>query len=184
VLFATMMLFAQQRFQGGGGGADGTVRLIGSCVQLSFGMVGLALLIWFMVTAYGALNAISPRNREMEPGMIFLLLIPCFNLVWFFLVVIRLANSFEKEFSDRGIRSDGDFGKSQGITMIILVILCGPIGWIFQIMYILKIQGYAAQLAEGGGRRRRRDRDEDDEDVDDDDDRPSRRRRRRDDDDD
>lgn len=181
MLFATSVLIAQAKFGGGGGGGAETAQIIQLCVQGVIGVIGLGLFIWFMVAAYGALNAISPRNREMEPGQVFLLLIPCFNLIWYFIVVIRIAGSFDKEFSDRGIRGDGDFGKTLGIVMIILIILCGPIGWILQIMYIMKIRGYAAQLEGGGGRRKGISADDDD---DDDDDRPRKKRRRDDDDED
>lgn len=175
MLFANLTLFAQQQFGGGGrGGGPEAFPPIVLCIELPFIFIGLGLFIWFLVGTYGALNAVSPRNRDMEPGMVFLLLVPCLNLVWYFLVVIRVGDSLQREYSDRGMRGDGDFGKTLGIIMILLIIFCGPIGWILQIVYLMKLRGYVAQLSEdGGGHRRRRDYDDDD----DDDDRPSRRRR-------
>lgn len=159
-----IVLFAQ----GKGGGADGGMvfALLLGCLQLVFAGLAIALAVYGLITVYRALNAVSPRNRDMEPGMIFLLFIPCFNLIWYILVVLRVASSLRKEFDDRGIREEGDFGQLLGLLGLVPCI-----GFIFQVMYILKIKAYTEQLTSGGKRRGKLD-DEDD------DDRPRRGRRR------
>jgi hypothetical protein len=154
--------------------------LLIQCAQCGVGLIGFGMMIWWLITVYGALNTVSPRNREMEPGMVFLMLVPCFNIVWYFFIVLRLASSLEREFRDRGLSGDGDFGKTLGI-LTFFCFLCAPAAWICQFIYINKIRGYTTELASaGGGRGRIRDYEEDD-----DEDRPRRKRRRsRDDDDD
>ena len=101
----------------------------------------------------------------MEPGQVFLALIPLFGWVWNFFILLRIASSLRNEFEDRDLRSDGgDYGQTLGLWgLIVTYIGCGFIGIIIYIMWLFKIRGYTAQLVEGGGRRRSRDEDEDEE---------------------
>src|SRR5690606_36665282 len=62
--------------------------------------------ILYLVTLQNTLKTISPVNRQMEPGRVWLLLIPVFNLIWNFIVAAKLADSLEAEYSSRG----GDAG--------------------------------------------------------------------------
>jgi len=167
----TLLLFAQQK---GPPPEAAAIAFAVICFYLVILVGALALQIWFLVTAYKALNAVSPRNRDMEPGMIFLIFIPLFGIVWYFFIVIRIADAFAKEFDDRGLRSDGDFGKLIGI----LAPLIPCVGLIMHIMWIMKVRGYTARLAGGGSRKRIRD------DDDDEDDRPRKKKRSRSDDED
>lgn len=180
MLFAAFILIGQgfnnQGFQAGDniGG-----NICGSLHWLAY----LGILVYVLIQNYNALNAVSPRNRDMEPGMVFLCLIPCFNLIWYFFIVARVASSLEKEFDDRGITGDRDFGNSVGTTGGVLACVCCTPGWmICAIIHAIKVHGYTQKLQLGNERRRRiRDDDDDDED---DDDRPRKRRRRDDEDDD
>ncbi|WP_171468859.1 hypothetical protein [Frigoriglobus tundricola] len=136
--------------------------------------------------------------------MVWLNLIPLFNLVWQFITVIRVAESLKQEFRSRGWSRRGvDYGYGVGIAACALgfggwIPVIGPLlslgSLICGIVYWVKIAGFSGRLARGAyyydddeddeddedGRPRRR-RDEDDED--DDDDRPRRRRRYEDEDD-
>jgi hypothetical protein len=67
-------------------------------------MLQIALLLAFVIPAIlfflsqqKILQVISPENREMSPGSVWLQLIPIFGLVWQFIVVIRIARSISKE---------------------------------------------------------------------------------------
>ena len=144
--------------------------LVVSVIQCVLGIVGLVLLILMITTWKNTLESISERNREMSPGQAWLNLIPCFNLIWIILTVIKVSNSLQKEYDDRGIRSDGDFARGSGITYYLTTLFCGPIGWIFLFIYRGKLNGYIANLDRGG----RRSRDDDGEE----DDRPRRRKNR------
>ncbi len=138
-----LILFAQK-------GDDAVAGALGFLVICGFGLlyvvlplIGLALGIWFYVVAFQALNAVSPHNRDMEPGMIFMMMIPCFGPIWYFFVIIRIASSLRKEYQERGYQDDGDFGQLLGILSA--VIPCA--GIITLIMWINKIRGYTARLA-------------------------------------
>jgi hypothetical protein len=141
-----LILFAQK---GGGGGGEAAAGIIGFafiCLMIVAyviaPLIGLALAIWFYVTTYSALNAVSPNNRDMEPGMVFLMLIPCFGIVWFFFVIIRVASSLRKEYDDRGIREDGDFGQLMGILSGVLP--C--VNLVTLPMYLMKIAALTKRL--------------------------------------
>jgi hypothetical protein len=51
---------------------------------------------------------IPPEFRKQQPGMIWLLVIPCFSLVWNFFVFPRLSQSFKAYFSSVNRTDVGD----------------------------------------------------------------------------
>jgi hypothetical protein len=117
--------------------------------------IGLAITIFFILTLQKALNRCSPENRAMQPGMTWLLLIPLFNIVWIFFVVLNMAKSLGAEFKKRGIAEDEEPGKKLGLAYAILSI-CSAIPFLGMviaigavvcfIMYWVKIAGYSKQL--------------------------------------
>ena len=119
-------------------------------------ILSLAITIFFILTLQKALNRCSPENRAMQPGMTWLLLIPLFNIVWIFFVVINMAKSLGAEFQKRGIAAEPEPGKTLGLAYAILAI-CSAIPFVgflagigcvvCFIMYWVKINGYANQLA-------------------------------------
>ena len=63
------------------------------------GFVGLGVL--YTLTLQNTLNVISPANRQMNPGMVWLIFIPIFNFIWQFVIVYKLSNSINKELITR-----------------------------------------------------------------------------------
>jgi hypothetical protein len=59
----------------------------------------MILTIFFLITQSKTLKAIQQANRLMEPGMVWLQLIPLFGLAWQFIVVTRIADSLKNEFN-------------------------------------------------------------------------------------
>jgi hypothetical protein len=53
--------------------------------------------IFFLITQQNTLKLIQPQNRMMQPGEVWLQLIPLFNLVWQFIVVSKIAESIRRE---------------------------------------------------------------------------------------
>jgi hypothetical protein len=189
------MLFAQQKFGGGGGGGGAGAGgppaefwIIFAVVMVVIIAISLAIQIFYLLTLSRCFHRISPHNRKMEPGQVWLNLIPCFGTVWIFITVIRLSESLEDEFYERRLRKDGDMGKNLGIMYNVMVLLgaipyiggiFSLVGLVMWIMYWVKIAGFSRQLAEDS-----EDRMNSDDPRDFDDDRPSRRRPAADDDDD
>jgi hypothetical protein len=119
-------------------------------------LVILVITVFYLLTLHRALGHCRPRNRKMEPGMVWLTLIPCFPLIWNFFIVNRIAESLRKEFRSRGMRMDGDGGQGIGTAMSVLQLLvCVPIvnycSWmplfIIWILYWVKIAGYNQRLS-------------------------------------
>lgn len=115
----------------------------------------LALQIFFLLTLFRCMNKISKENRTMEPGLVWLNLVPMLNLGWIFYTVIKIKESLEKEFASRNLRGDGDFGYKIGLTYAILG-CCSAIPYIgalpgiaaivFWIMYWLRISAFSKKL--------------------------------------
>jgi hypothetical protein len=125
-------------------------------VGLVFLAIGVVVGVFYCLTLQKALTRCSPENRAMAPGMVWLLFIPLFNLVWQFIVVINMAKSLGAEFKKRNITIEPDPGKMLGIIAGVLG-LCGfipKIGGLFSlgalvcfIIYWVKIAGYSNKLA-------------------------------------
>lgn len=48
---------------------------------MSLVLAGLVVAIFYLLTLMRALQKCSPQSRTMQPGMVWLLLIPLFNLI-------------------------------------------------------------------------------------------------------
>ena len=105
-------------------------------------------LIFYCLTLQKALNRCSPECRAMNPPMVWLLLIPLFNIVWQFIVVLNMAKSLGAEFQKRGIAADPNPGQTLGQDRPIACFqVTGPVGLVCWIIYWVKIAGYSNQLA-------------------------------------
>lgn len=112
--------------------------------------------VFFCLTLKKALDRCSPESRAMQPGMVWLLLIPLFNIVWQFLVVINMAKSLGAEFKKRGIAAEPEPGKTLGLIFCVLNI-CGLIpvigmflslgGLVCWIIYWVKIADFSKKIA-------------------------------------
>jgi len=112
--------------------------------------------IFYLISLQRCLNRCKLENRTMQPALVWLMLIPIFNLVWHFIIVSSVSKSVEAEFRTRGIRSEPSPGNSIGLAMCILAvcsiiplfgILTGIAGFICWIIYWVKIAGISGQLA-------------------------------------
>jgi hypothetical protein len=187
-LFGPVFAQVRQGGQGGQGGGD-PAGMLGACVCYSVALVvGLVIQILFLMTLSKCLAQCAPRNRTMEPGSVWLNLIPLFNLVWMFITIIKISESLANEYRSRGLHSDDpEFAKMTGILYMVFSFFCGIVALIFFIMYWAKMAGYKNELMSSRGSsggydddyddRPRRRRDEDDDRHDDDEDRPRRPRR-------
>tara|TARA_B110000116_G_C16390305_1_gene382626 strand:- start:73 stop:486 length:414 start_codon:yes stop_codon:yes gene_type:complete len=76
---------------------------------MSMGIVIVFLLlilvpyILFLVNLQNTLAACSQENRAMEPGLVWLNLIPIFSLFWLFWTVIKIRDSLQKEYESRSL---------------------------------------------------------------------------------
>lgn len=112
-------------------------------------------LIFYLLTLQKALNKCAPENRAMEPAMVWLMLIPCFSIIWHFFVVINMSKSLAAEFRARGIVEEPEPGKVIGLVMCglacagIIPFIGGLFGLgylVCWIIYWVKIAGFSKKL--------------------------------------
>ena len=103
--------------------------------------------IFYLLTLQKAFNRCSPECRAMNPGRVWLMLIPIFGLAWHFFVVLNMAKSLGCEFQKRSIAEDPNPGQTLGLVMCIGNLICGPVGLICWIIYWVKIAGYSSKIA-------------------------------------
>jgi len=112
--------------------------------------------VFYLITLQNTLKQVSSENRKMQPGQVWLMLIPLFGLVWQFIVINRIADSLKSEFAKRNISIVEDRpGYTIGLTYCILF-CCGWIpvlgafasiaGLVCWIIYWVKINGYKTKL--------------------------------------
>jgi len=79
-------------------------------------LVAITIAICFCLSMQRTLNEVRERNRAMSPGLVWLYLIPLFNVFWAIYMVLKIAESLRNEFSYRGWRTGTEsFGKTVGM---------------------------------------------------------------------
>lgn len=109
--------------------------------------VGLVIAVVICIVLSGCFQAIPDEHRQMQPGMVWLLLIPCFPLVWNFFVFLKLSKSYQSYFAAQGVDDVGDCAEKIGlwyaITVACSIIPCvnyiaGPASLVLLIIYLVK----------------------------------------------
>jgi hypothetical protein len=112
--------------------------------------------VFYILTIKKTLSRCAPENRTMEPGQVWLLLIPLFNMFWHFVIVLNVAKSLKKELEKRGSKLNLMPSKNIGLAMCILTplsiipdigILFTLAGLVCWIIYWTKIAGFSSQIA-------------------------------------
>lgn len=124
-------------------------------------VIAFAAYVVFLAAADRAVKECEPENRRIEPGMVFLALIPVFNLIWLIVIVERVGESLRNEFIARGRHKRSEsYGKTAGLACAVLVEIgipfaiggtpCALVFWFFAfiygMVYWVQISGYARRL--------------------------------------
>jgi hypothetical protein len=134
--------------------------IVGLFVTLVGSVVMLVAFVFYLFTLQRALAGVSEANRRMTPGLVWLNVVPLFNLGWHLYTVIKLAESLRAEYGQRGLAASGSFGYELGIAASVLFVLfqllffvplLGLLVWtawlVCWIVYWVQIDGYARRLA-------------------------------------
>lgn len=121
-------------------------------------ILGVCLIpyIFYFITLQNTLKAVSPENRKMPPGQVWLCIIPLFGMIWNFIVVNHISMSLRSEFDQRNIIvTEEKPGNGIGVAYCILS-CCGIIPYIgglasfacivCWIVYWVKINDYKNRL--------------------------------------
>lgn len=113
-------------------------------IGIAIGIAIMAVICYFVA---GHFKAIPPNHRTMEPGQVWLMLIPFFNLYWAFKVFPGLSDSFKSYFDSVGNATVGDCGRQVGLWYAICAAcslipcvnyIAGPASLILLIMFLVK----------------------------------------------
>lgn len=128
-------------------------------------------IIFFLIAQQNTLKSIQPDNRLMEPGVVWLQLIPFFGIVWQFIVVSRISDSLKKEFNswanDNSILGDSDLlnlddrRPTYNIGLAYCILFCCSIvpllglfaslaGFVCWIVYWVKLSEYKSKITQRG----------------------------------
>ena len=79
-------------------------------LQIILLLVFIGIAVLFLLTQQNTLKAVRRENRLMQPGLVWLQLIPVVGQIWQFMVVLRIAKSIRKEI--KFVQGDSLFGSS------------------------------------------------------------------------
>ena len=112
--------------------------------------------ILFLVHLYKLLSKCKQENRDMEPGLVWLNLIPVFNYGWIFYSLIKIRDALKKEYSARNLATDDrEFSFSIGLAYCItqacsiipfLGLFSALASLVLWIIYWVKTNNYSKQL--------------------------------------
>ncbi|WP_430402374.1 hypothetical protein [Fluviicola sp.] len=78
--------------------------------------------VFYVKNLMDLMKQVDPKNRLVHPGFVWMLFIPFYGAVIYpFMLYPRIAESLKKEFDDRNSPQPGDYGKSLGIVLPILI---------------------------------------------------------------
>jgi len=125
-----------------------------------FIIAGIAIMIFWLVVMNKSIDQVSHDIRKMEPGAVWLCLIPLFGLIWQFMVISAVADGIAKELLVRNmLPREEKPAYAMGLTGCILISFCiipyigpafGLIGLIFMIVHAVKISAYSRELEQSG----------------------------------
>ena len=121
-----------------------------------FGVLFLLPAIFYILTLQKSLNKCAPSSRTLEPGLVWLFIVPLVNLVFNFFIVFGLAKSLRNEFNRRGMFvADPTPCQSIGLAMSIcgccslipfLGVLAALAQLVLWVIYWVKIAEYSHML--------------------------------------
>jgi phosphatidylglycerophosphate synthase len=123
-------------------------------------VVVLIVILSFLAEVARLLRRVEPNNRRMEPGQVWLNLIPVFNVIWVTVTIERVAESLRAEFTARGLHGpDEKYGRKTGLTVLALLvsavplypvaIVTYPLAFGYWMAYWKHLNRYAARLKSG-----------------------------------
>ena len=123
-------------------------------------VVVVVVVLSFLMEVARLLRRVQPEYRRMEPGQVWINLIPIFNVIWVTVTIERVAESLRAEFTARGLHGpDEKYGRKAGLTTLALLatavplyevaIVTYPVALGYWIAYWRQINRYTRRLKSG-----------------------------------
>lgn len=137
--------------------SDALTAMFGGCLifVLLIIAVGIAIAVFYLLTMQKALTLAGERHQKMSPGLVWLMFIPLFNLVWHFFVVKNVSESIKSWAAENG-QNVNDAGYTVGLVGCICNCLCiipfinvlaGPAALICYIIWWVKVASFNKLMA-------------------------------------
>lgn len=92
-------------------------------------LVALLLTTLYLGTLAKAVGACSPARLTIDPGLVWLNLVPVFHLVWKFWTAAQVGKTLQQEYDARGMRTGYSFGRAVGSIIPGVAILTRFVFW-------------------------------------------------------
>lgn len=114
------------------------IGIVGAALAIGC-VVGLVIKCVILYLVHNAYKVVPAEFRMLEPGHIWLLLIPCFPVVWNFFVYQRIPESFRRCLEARGQTQYGDCGQQLGLALSVCACcsIVPYIGGLFAIAHLV-----------------------------------------------
>jgi len=99
---------------------------IGIVVILVILLVSLAIGVFIAYVIYAAQNRVPREHQKLEPALVWLLVVPVLQIVWIFMVAIKVPESLKSYFDAQEDATVGDCGRGVGLGWAI----CTIVSWI------------------------------------------------------
>jgi hypothetical protein len=122
-----------------------------------FILLSIAINVFICLLLQKCYNRIPPQFRKQQPGMVWLLLIPCFAVIWNFFVFPPLSKSFKAYFDSINRTDVGDCQESIGLAFSIccaaslipyLGCLTGVASLVLLVIFLIKTNDLKDQIQE------------------------------------
>lgn len=130
------------------------VFVLGIVFVISMVYLALKALICYLVAQ--SLKTVPPEYRQIEPSMVWLLMVPCFSIIWNFFVFRRVPQSFQNYSRALGIHDTGDCGQLLGTwyaglcaTGLIpwVPVITGPVALVLLVMSLVRYNDLSQRIA-------------------------------------
>ncbi len=120
--------------------------------------IGYGILILFCLTLKNTIEAADVQNRAVEPGKVWLMLIPVFSMVYPFFLFPKISTTIKNQLEQNNAAESGDYALMLGrafptLYLLQLVIpndtissLVSLAGFVCFIIFWVKMGGYKSKL--------------------------------------
>lgn len=128
------------------------VAIVGVMIALGV-MLAISAVVCYFTSEM--VKRIPAEHRKIEPNMVWLLMIPCFNIIWNFFVFPKVAASFKSYFDSQNITDVGDCAAQLSLiycivyaTVIIPVInkIAAPASLVLLILVLIKFNDLKTRI--------------------------------------
>lgn len=99
--------------------------LLGNVVALAIVgvalLVGIGIMVYVCYLIFEAQKALPPQHQKIQPGLVWLIMVPCLNVFWNFYVFTQVPASYQSYFGSTGEPYDTSLG-ALGIAYSVLAL--------------------------------------------------------------